>query len=343
MTEEQVRRRLEESWRQSGSPASRRLACLLGGAIGDAVGYRVEFMRWAEIERAHGPEGIRLAACKGPLVVSDDTQMTLFTLEGMARAKRVQEIVPEVREAYLDWLSTQGHRAERSLRGSLAKVPELRHLRAPGNTCLAALRKGGRGSVESAINDSKGCGGVMRSAPLGFLPDTVGDQQVFRLGAECAALTHGNADGYLPAGAMALLSRNALRGVEWDDSVAMVLSELEQWPASRGTGEAIRAAFAAAQAGAPSRAQVDALGEGWVGEEALAVGLYAAMVGRSFEECIELAANHDGDSDSTASIAGQLWGARFRLDGIARAVVERVDVIQALVEVWVTAGTERRD
>jgi ADP-ribosylglycohydrolase len=79
---------------------------------------------------------------------------------------------------------------------------------------------------------------------------------------------------------------------------------------------------------------VDALGEGWVGEEALAVGLYAAMVARTFSECVELAANHDGDSDSTASIAGQLWGARFGLGGMAREIVERVDVIEALLEVW---------
>lgn len=340
---ESARRRLEEAYGAPEALASRQLACLLGGAIGDAVGYRVEFMRWAEIERAHGPEGIRLAACKGPLVVSDDTQMTLFTLEGMARAKRVEDIVPEVREAYLDWLSTQGHRAERSLRGALAKVPELRHLRAPGNTCLAALRKGGRGSVESAINDSKGCGGVMRTAPLGFLPDSVSDAEVSRLGAECAALTHGHADGYLPAGAMAVLTRDALSGAEWEDSVAKILSALEQWPASRGTGEATRAAVAAAQAGAPSRAQVDALGEGWVGEEALAVGLYCAISARSFVECIEMAANHDGDSDSTASIAGQLYGARHGLSALPREAVERVDVIEVLVGVWVTAGTERRD
>jgi ADP-ribosylglycohydrolase len=54
---------------------------------------------------------------------------------------------------------------------------------------------------------------------------------------------------------------------------------------------------------------IRALGEGWVGEEALAIGLYAALVGGSFTETLAIAANHDGDSDSTASIAGQLFGA----------------------------------
>jgi ADP-ribosyl-[dinitrogen reductase] hydrolase len=51
------------------------------------------------------------------------------------------------------------------------------------------------------------------------------------------------------------------------------------------------------------------LGQGSVGEEALAIGLYRALAGGSFAETLAIAANHDGDSDSTASIAGQLCGA----------------------------------
>jgi ADP-ribosylglycohydrolase len=78
---------------------------------------------------------------------------------------------------------------------------------------------------------------------------------------------------------------------------------------------------------------VSALGEGWVGEEALAIGLYAAMVTKTFAECIELAANHDGDSDSTASIAGQLWGARYGLAVIPQQAVARLDVLEPLLQV----------
>lgn len=91
----------------------------------------------------------------------------------------------------------------------------------------------------------------------------------------------------------------------------------------------VRSATAAAAQGVPSRAQVEALGE-----EALAVGLYCAMSARRFEECIGVAANHDGDSDSTASIAGQLWGARYGLGELPAEVVERIDVLEALLGVW---------
>lgn len=311
---------------------SRQLACLLGGAIGDAVGYRVEFKRWPEIERLHGTLGITLAAAAGPLIVSDDTQMTLFTLEGMARATCPQQVIPEVREAYLDWLGTQRPRSgRRRPKGALARCEVMRERRAPGTTCLSALETGGRGSPVSRINDSKGCGGVMRTAPIGFLPGEYDDAAVFRLGAEAAALTHGHPDGYLPAGAMALLTRCALRDDEWPDAIAIVQSSLANWHDSRATSEAIGAAVAAAAAGSASRERVQRLGEGWVGEEALAIGLYAALAARSFAECVELAANHDGDSDSTASIAGQLYGARHGLAALPAEAVHRLDVIEPLL------------
>jgi ADP-ribosylglycohydrolase len=94
--------RIDQVRQLSASPTDRQLACLLGGAIGDALGYRVEFDRWPEIERRYGPSGIQLRSAIGPLVVSDDTQMTLFTLEGMTRAASTYAIVDEIREAYLD-------------------------------------------------------------------------------------------------------------------------------------------------------------------------------------------------------------------------------------------------
>lgn len=76
------------------------------------------------------------------------------------------------------------------------------------------------------------------------------------------------------------------------------------------------------------------------------MGLYAAVVSRSFAECIEVAANHDGDSDSTASVAGQLYGARHGIKSIDIEVVCRLDVFDALIEVWgawVSAGSMPTD
>src|SRR5262249_55569046 len=55
--------------------------------------------------------------------------------------------------------------------------------------------------------------------------------------------------------------------------------------------------------------EVEALGEAWVGDEALAIALYCALVAKSFEHGVVLAVNHGGDSDSTGSLTGNLLGA----------------------------------
>ena len=65
--------------------ADRVLGCLLGGAVGDAFGYGVEFTKLPQIRQRFGPQGIQQPVLNqhGEAEVSDDTQMTLFTLEGL--------------------------------------------------------------------------------------------------------------------------------------------------------------------------------------------------------------------------------------------------------------------
>ena len=81
-----------------------------------------------------------------------------------------------------------------------------------------------------------------------------------------------------------------------------------------------------------SVAQVNRLGGGWVGEEALAIGYFAALVADGFEEAMRIAANHSGDSDSTASIAGQIVGAGVGAQAIPGAWAEAVDCAENLFE-----------
>ena len=93
--------------------------CLLGGAVGDALGAAVEFESLAEIRARFGPGGIRdFAPAYGRLgAITDDTQMTLFTAEGLIRAhnrcreKGIASVPGMVHRAYLRWLFTQGRSA----------------------------------------------------------------------------------------------------------------------------------------------------------------------------------------------------------------------------------------
>ncbi len=342
----------QERWVEAQRPvdaardarSSRELACLLGGAIGDALGYRVEFDSLAAIRRKYGEEGIQLAAADGALEVSDDTQMTLFTLEGMLRAAR--DGVPltgpgplndAIRAAYRDWLRTQSGRSASSAaqwEAGLMGHSSLWRAQAPGNTCLSALRAGGRGSAENPINDSKGCGGVMRTAPLGFLGDGVADADVYAAGVSAAALTHGHPDVWAPSGVMSLAVRKLLADASWLDAIEAGRAALAVHPQASGTRDLLDEVASAVGEGAAraSSRPSGSFGLGWVGDEALAVGLHAAATASSFSEAIEVASNHDGDSDSTASIAGQLYGAKHGLACLPAEAVYRIDALEALLE-----------
>lgn len=324
----------------------RALGCLLGGAVGDGLGYAVEFDSLSRIQQRFGADGLREPVLTdGALRVSDDTQMTLFTLEGLTRSldpagreQRQREhqdhdrLIDGIRLAYTDWLQTQGPSVgAHVVHGTLAKRPALRHQRAPGNTCLSALRAGGQGTPQRAINASKGCGGVMRIAPIGWL-SARGGAACFDLAARAAALTHGHPDGWLSAGMMAALISGLFAG----QGLRRALDQAKTLTEVRITEDGVRAdllgvvaraeTLAGRLRGAPTRA-IAAIGQGWVGEEALAVALYAVLTADCFEDAVRRAANHSGDSDSTAAIAGQLWGAWKGIDSLPMAWVRRLDVL----------------
>jgi ADP-ribosylglycohydrolase len=307
--------------------------CLLGGAVGDALGAPVEFDSLAGIRARFGPDGItEFAEAYGRVgAITDDTQMTMFTAEGMvpavrrATAKGIWGTEPAfVYHAYRYWLQTQGeppapvpimHGLSLPLGGAyrsrLLELPEMHARRAPGATCLSALRSGDYGTVQRPINDSKGCGGIMRIAPVGLFGR-------FEAGCEVAALTHGHPSGYLAAGFLTVVIGALREGRGLADAIEPARKRLIACEHHEEVLAAVDRACAEAQDGASPEA-VERLGQGWVAEEALAIALYCALVADDFAAGVRLAVNHGGDSDSTGAIAGNLLGT---LHGVA-AIPER--------------------
>jgi ADP-ribosylglycohydrolase len=325
--------------------------CLLGGAVGDALGAPIEFMRLDEIRRRFGPAGVaELEPAYGRRgAITDDTQMTLFTAEALLRAlhrfadRGLVSLTGVARGSYLRWLATQGEPAQTfGDDGWLLGVRELYARRGPGNTCLTALREGGRGTRERPLNDSKGCGGVMRVAPVGLARF----EDPFAIASELAAITHGHPTGQLAAGYLAQVVADVVGGAELRDAAYGAIGRLVKEPGHEETVDAVEAALGLAARGAPSPAAVESLGEGWIAEEALAIGLYCALVARDFEHGVLLAVNHGGDSDSTGSIAGNLLGLLAGEQGIPPQWLERLelrDVIATVADdLWAHFGVEDR-
>lgn len=364
---------------------------LIGGAAGDALGYPVEFSSYREIVARYGKAGITQYELKGGVAeISDDTQMTLFTANGMLLGitrhyMRGIGASPEyyVEYAYQDWFNTQtrtfesvmaqdGDSRSRHRRTWLSAIPELYAHRAPGNTCMTAIRDIIDGRTPQ--NDSKGCGGVMRIAPWPLFcacqAKSYSTEEIDVAGGEIARLTHKHPLGWMPA---ILLTHIIYRLVRNGDFVGLdkasavkhftaivnealkVLPSLVvrnnvsdvTWDKDKPIGEVfhnaverqcelIERALFLAENELSDVDNICRLGQGWVGEEALAIAVYAvARHVDSFEDTLIAAVNHDGDSDSTGAIAGNIIGAIVGYDAIPEQFkkhLELRDVILAIAD-----------
>ena len=336
----------EKTFRTPPPDAIRRRwrGCLLGGAVGDALGAPVEFMTLAEIRGRFGPAGIvdYTTAFERPGSITDDTQMTLFTAEGLLRAHIKQSlegnvnVAEVVSHAYQRWLTTQGTTTglvdPAGDQGWLIEQRELHAKRVPGHTCLAAL--GAMPALGArARNDSKGCGGAMRVAPVGLFcarepgtSDARAARRAFELGSELAALTHGHPTGQVAAGAFAALIALLAREWELDEAIDEAMPLIVRRPLGSETQRAIEKAVALARASGPDADRIRELGEGWNAEEALAIALYASLASPDFTSGVLIAVNHDGDSDSTGAMAGNLLGAWHGIDNVPRKWLSNVEL-----------------
>jgi ADP-ribosylglycohydrolase len=291
--------------------------CLLGLAIGDALGAPVEFLSLPEIKKRYGMDGITDFHAWGgfkPGSYTDDTQMSLATAVGCIRAyqrwreKGMDRPASVIYQRYLDWLESQNDPEER---------------RGPGRTCLSALQSGKMGTIKEKINDSKGCGGVMRTAPVGLAFPSC---RAFQEGAEYAAITHGHPSGYLSAGFLSALISYLIEGKTLPEAIDLSIGQLTRYDSHSETLKIIELAQKLSVSQKSVEKSIQAIGGGWVGEEALAISLYCSLkFSDNFERGTLAAVNHSGDSDSTGSITGAILGTLLGVESIPGLWVKKVE------------------
>lgn len=325
---------------------------LMAGAAGDALGYPVEFMSRNAILARYGDKGITMFKLDsdGKALVSDDTQMTLFTANGMLMGLTrgyMRGIGGDpknyVEGAYIDWYYTQtvNKVSERDdfHYTWLCDLPELAHRRAPGITCLNACES--LLAHRDVENNSKGCGGIMRVAPMGLFDASFKVMEgsgfyqknvyLAEAGAHIARVTHLHPLGYLPAALMTLLLSRIvpLTPDEVKESIIDIVNDgLDVMMNMYGNDyarykEYLRAltlkAVNLAHSNISDIQAIMQLGEGWTAEEAWAISLYCVIRHiDNMKEAIIAAVNHDGDSDSTGSITGNIMGAIYGYEAIKR-------------------------
>lgn len=298
---------------------------VLGAAIGDAMGHPTEFMSMQAIRARWGDQGVQgfeLYWNHGEsrfAPYTDDTQMAeavlVSLLESRDRAEDLDAAMQRMARHFVRW----------------ANHPQGGH-RAPGNACLSGCRALAQGTPWRIAGGptAGGCGSVMRAYPFGllFTDDLVRAEQ---WAVAHSALTHRDPIALAASAAMAVGVARLLRG----ESVLLAASEMIAAAArySAQTAMMMATALDEASQGVSADIVLDRL-RGWAAHEAIAAGLFLLV--RFAEDpagAILQGANSPGDSDSLATLAGALLGARYGINAFPErwvADVERSTELQAL-------------
>lgn len=317
--------------------------CLIGGAIGDALGYPIEFVKPSKNDKVTRFDD------KG--IISDDTQMTLFTANGLLWGQtrfNLRGISPNVSDciyfAYQDWYKTQSKNKNIETKISwLAELPELNVQRTPGITCLNALSSNKKGTIENPINNSKGCGSVMRVAPIGlFFSKDCSLHEIGKYGAEAGAITHGHPLGIIPCYILTIIiNKLAYIGKNIEKAINEAIDEFKanfdifNKEDSDYCITLIKKAINLAHKKFISdENSIKELGEGWVAEEALAIAIYSSIkYSNDFEKAIICSVNHGGDSDSTGAITGNIIGTYLGIDEIPNYFIDNLELSDVIKEI----------
>jgi ADP-ribosylglycohydrolase len=298
----------------------------LGGAVGDALGSCGRFL---SVDKAYGDDDRHHPLVFNPggqdgLTVTAITQMTLFTAEGLLLAKRRvggndrDAITAIVFQAYLRWLMTQHEIPENLLLsrhgtcsivdGILIGFKELHVRRRPDTVSLAVLKQGTMGTLGKPVNDSRGSGAVVRTAPIGLLAP---EKMAFELACAVAGTTHGHPSAYLAAGSLGQIIAGVVQGRTVADTADKLMVRLADFGSE---AETCRAAVEKARAwhddGRPPIQSLDSFGPGKTATEVLTIALYCALVGeKDFTKGISLAVGHSGATAHTGALTGSILGA----------------------------------
>jgi len=193
------------------------------------------------------------------------------------------------------------------------------------------------GTPQRPINQSKGNAVVARSVPFGLVAarshPAEATKWAYELGRTCAAITHGHPTAQDAAGAYAALIGSLCKGTPLHQTTFEVTTLLTNENAAQEVIDHLDSARGLAGEGTTNPTWIDYLPRHWhglVAEEALAIGLYAALAAPTFTGAVQLAVNHSGNSDSAGAICGGLYGAAHGLDALPEEWINELEGHQVI-------------
>ncbi len=284
--------------------------CLLGLAVGDAVGTTVEFKPRGSFEPVSDMTG------GGPFQLpagawTDDTSMALCLATSLLEKNGFD--AQDQMERYLRWYQE----------GYMSSTGKCFDIGFTTRTALDNFQKSGNPFSGSTDPDTAGNGSIMRLAPVVMLyyPDL---EAVLHYSVKSSRTTHAALECLEACQILAGVIYRAFQGQTKQE----VLVENDLVPLTSETLKEISFGDYF------EKAESQIFGRGYV-VNSLEAALWSFWTTESFEEAILKAANLGDDADTTAAICGQVAGAYYGVANIPKQWLERLVMrseIEELVE-----------
>ena len=321
--------------------------CLLGLAVGDAMGHAVDGKSWQEIQEDYGPGGLL-----GYDLVNDSaagsahTQVAAFVTNGLLLG--ITRGKPELYLRYINLSLREWARAQYYPRDPeksycwVAKISQMRGRKCKDSRMLEALRIDTPGTMEKPTNRASTPGGLPGAVAVGLACSSKGMDRdlAVQLGAQAVALTHGNVETYLCGGVIAETIASILDDPkkplqsQFVSAIDKMVNRLGgQYSQAEETGNFLRRVIHAAQQPVEDPREVMEKLGCETAAQCLAGAMYAALVWQEdFDSAMILSVNHSGCSAVVASITGAILGARMGAEALPEFYLECLEPAPILEE-----------
>ncbi len=320
--------------------------CLLGLAVGDAMGNTVDKKSWEEICQDYGPNGLLGYDLQNEYAdVTSYTQLAAFVANGLLLgATRAQ---PEAYPKYValslkEWSRAQQFRvtAEKTFCW-VAQIPALRRRLCMDTRMLDSLARETLGTPSAPINTALSPGSLTTAVAVGlfFDPKRMDPRQVGKLGAEAVAMTHGAAETYLTGAVLAYTIAGILQSPEHSlqeqlsHAVNAVREQFGEQQALASIASLLRKAIGLTRDPEITPLVAMTMLGCTTAAECLAGAVYASLIhAANFDEAMIVAVNHSGRSAAVGAVTGAILGARLGAEALPEFYLESLEPIAALEE-----------
>jgi ADP-ribosylglycohydrolase len=284
---------------------------LFGSACGDALGRPVEHLTLEEIKEKYGEKGILELSPDSPW--TDDTQLMLVIARGLLRGAELElpELMGHIADELVLWLEEPDMGAGATSRGAALRLRDGIHWN------------------ESGIR-SKTCGSLMRVGIIGFIYQN-NPEKLIKTALLSGKITHSHpvSDAASIAGAYAV--KLALDGVEPEEMFKPLVDATEG--ISQEFTQALENSYEKAYSGMEDEDALKELGQGWYADETFALAYFCILrYPEDYRKAVQTAVNITGDSDSVASVAGGILGAKLGIDVVPISWIEALNEKKKLEE-----------